>query len=251
MKMKIAYPNLQKAPIEEAIISITIDREKHSSLQAIEEICSNFVAHPRRNIIRMNEVVVEHTDDSFSASQKNKDSGFALSTEDNKEILQVSVDTLSLHRLNPYISWENLEKSYKEAWEIYTSSLSIEKIKDLAIRYINSFPIPTENWSQNILMHPNIATENEVDSSKMFLVDTFSRHILTSEKYAAEATVLLHIKHESQNSLRVIMDIGVRSRTGISNFPKYDAITETFNRLRNFKNQIFFSNVPKAAELFS
>ena len=67
----------------------------------------------------------------------------------------------------------------------------------------------------------------------------------------AQSVVLLTLKPENRDFLSVIMDIEVTSRTPITGYSGYHDITDVLNRLRDFKNQIFFANLPKAESLFS
>jgi hypothetical protein len=75
--------------------------------------------------------------------------------------------------------------------------------------------------------------------------------MLISERHMARSVVQLTLKPENNDSLWVIMDIEVASKTPITDYAGYHEVTDVLNRLRDFKNQIFFANVPKAEELFS
>ena len=80
------------------------------------------------------------------------------------------------------------------------------------------------------------------------------------DQYQKQHSVMLRVMYnrfaddrltENQKDLDVIMDIDTHSKTGIANPREYLATAGTLNRLRNFKNQIFFASLPKAEEMFS
>ena len=246
------YPNLPKAPIEEAIISLTIGRGKHASLQAVEAVCAKLQeTYPHRKSWALKEFAFQVSGTGMNTSHQERANGFVLSSDDQKKIVHLSQDTLSLNRLKPYGSWDEFAADYKAAWDIFTQPLTIEEINGLTIRYINNFTIPTNNWEEYLLMRPNLQSEGGIDNSTISMEEVFSRYVLVSERHMAQSVVLLTLRPEDNESLRVIMDIEVHSKTHITDYPGYHAVTDVLNRLRDFKNQIFFSNLPKAEELFS
>lgn len=246
------YPNLPNAPIKEAIISTSIEQQKHHSLEELDTLCEKLKkTYPQRKNWKIKEFALEEKEEETNISKLEKVAGYVISSEDKKKILHISRDMLSLNLLKPYSSWEDFTNDYKAAWDVFTESLEIEKVKGLTIRYINNFSIPTNDWERYLLMHPNLQSKNDFDDSTISMREVFSRYVLASKRYMAQSVVLLTLKPETNNSLQVIMDIEVVSRTPITDYSGYHDIIDVLNRLRDFKNQIFFSNVPKAEELFS
>lgn len=246
------YPNLPNAPIEEAIISLTIGQQKHASIEEVEKVCAKLKAtYPQLKPWALNEFAFQISEAGVNTSHQEKANGFVLSSEDQKKIVHLSRDTLSLNRLRPYGSWEDFSADYKAAWEVFTAPLKIDEITGLTIRYINNFIIPTAGWEEYLLMRPTLQSNSTYDPSVISMGEVFSRYVLVSERHMAKSMVSLTLRSEDTDHLRVIMDIEVHSRTDISNYPGYHAVTDVLNRLRDFKNQIFFSNLPKAQELFA
>lgn len=247
-----AYPNLPKSPIEEAIISLTIGKQKHASLREVKALCDKLKdTYPQRKNWKIKEFAFEESEAGSNMSQRERDTGFVISTENQKKWLHLSQDTLSLNRLKPYGSWEDFSVDYKAAWDIFTANLKVEEVSGITIRYINSFAIPTAGWEEHLLMRPNLQSESAFDASTISMGEVFSRYMLVSERHMAYSVVSLTLKPENNDSLRVIMDIEVASRTPIMDYSGYHEVTDVLNRLRDFKNQIFFANIPKAEELFA
>lgn len=252
MTIKSPYPNLPHAPIEEAIISLTIGKQKHASLHEVVELCENLKhSYPVRKNWKINEFTFEEIDIGSTMSPREKLTGFVISSENQKMHLHLSQDTLSLNRLKPYGSWAEFAKDYKAAWDIFTEKLNIEVISEISIRYINNFSIPVAGWEGHLHMRPNLQSSSEFDESTISLGEVFSRYVLFSERHMAQSVVNLNLKAETNESLRVIMDIEVGSRMPIFNYSGFHEVKDVLNRLRDFKNQIFFANVPRAEELFA
>lgn len=252
MKTSSGYPNLPKAPIEEAIISITIGKNKYDTLKEVGAVCTKLKsAYPQQKPWTLNEFSLKMSADGVDSSHQQKENGFVLSSENQKKIIHLNTETLSLNRLRPYGSWEDFSSDYKSAWDVFSAPLKIKEIAGLTIRYINSFVIPTVGWEEYLLMRPTLQHNNAYDTSTISMGEVFSRYVLVSERHMADSMVSLTLKPENTDTLRVIMDIEVHSRASISNYTGYHEVTDVLSRLRDFKNQIFFSNLPKAEELFS
>ena len=248
----VKYPHLPKPPIEEAIIRLTLANEGGHSAESLEKTGSALEAvYPQRKNWTLKEVAFQMNDTSFNTSHSERAKGFLLSSDDQKKMVHITPNIVALHCLKPYKSWDAFSKDYETAWGIYTHPLNIQGIKDIAIRYINQFQMPMLNWGDYLLLRPNMESANRFDESTIAMGEVFSRYVLVSEAYQAESVVLLTIRPTNTEHLTVIMDIEVKSRTSIRDYPDYYVITESLNRLRNFKNQIFFSNLPKAEEMFS
>jgi len=251
--MTVSYPNLPNAPIQEAIISLALGKGQKHNESSLESVCKVLKkSYPKESPLLVNKVNFSFNDEGMETSHQKEKQGYALSAENKTRFLRMSRDSLTLNCLKPYVSWESFADKYKEAWGEYIKPLDeVSDISLISIRYINSFRIPTVNWEDYILMAPKFETTNKYDDTAAISTgDFFSRYLFISEKYMAQSGVLLTIRPLNKDSLEVIMDIEVASRTTIKNYSGYHDITDVLNRLRNFKNQIFFSNIPKAEELF-
>jgi uncharacterized protein (TIGR04255 family) len=252
MNTRRKYTNLKNAPIKEAIISLTIGQQKHSSLQELEKLCAAFHdTYPQPQPWTLKEFAFQVNEAGTNTSHLDIRKGFVLSSEDQKKVLHLGYDSLSLNILEPYGSWEDFSSTYKAAWNIFTASLQIAEVDRLTIRYINDFSIPMQNWEEYLLLRPTFQSITDYDDSTVSMAEVFSRYVLISERHMAQSVVLLTLKPESNTSLRVTMDIEVSSRTPITDYSGYRDVEDVLNRLRDFKNQIFFSNLPKAEDLFS
>lgn len=251
MQHNVKYPTLKNAPIQEAIISLEIGKSSNS-INNIEEVRKNLLQkYPNIKKWQDIEAALEINEKGVNTFHKELDQGYILSTQDAKTFLHIGHSTLALNKLHPYGSWDDFSNEYQLAWNIFTNSLKVEAINNLTVRYINSFKIPVTNWTEYLTMYPALNTLSQYDDSAIAMSELFSKYSLQSEKHMASANVLLTIQPQNTEELKVIMDIEVKSRSGITNYSDYHSIKDTLNRLRAFKNHIFFSNLPKAEEQFS
>ncbi|MBE8233530.1 MAG: TIGR04255 family protein [Endozoicomonadaceae bacterium] len=248
----IDYPKLKNAPIEEAIIGLVIDgKNLDNSMDSIRMICSKLEKnYPTCEDWIAGEISFNINDAELNTSHKKDQRGSVLKSNDEKSIVHIGKDTLALHRLKPYISWLDFESDYKYVWNLFEKGIKVQKIKNILIRYINKFTIPIDGWDQRLLMHPNIQCRNECDDSVISIGGFFSKYILFSDRHSAKAVTLLDLKVINNVDLEVVMDIEVQDIADNISYSGYSTVTDTLNRLRAFKNHIFFSNLPNAEELF-
>ncbi len=254
MSEQSRYPHLSSAPIEEAIISITIEKSKHPSLGSVKRIHQELEnKYPKIHDHMLNIASFELNETAISTRHEKRIEGYELRSDSEKKILHINKDTLSLHHIKPYDSWIKFLSDYEHAWNIFTKSLQIYSISNISVRYINKFTIPMNNWTRHLSMRPILNNSNQYDDSPpIYMLDCFSRYIVRSEIYSAKSVVLfnMRIKQPASSELEVTMDIDAKSENQIVGYNGFSTINNVLTRLRAFKNQIFFSNVPTAKELF-
>jgi uncharacterized protein (TIGR04255 family) len=251
------YPTLKKAPIEEAIISLTVKPKEKPSLEVLEkQVCSAFREEDsslsKQESWFHSNVALHLHDTGLNTSHDKNQIGFILRTENLQKIIHVSPETLTLNLLKPYDSWTAFSASYEALWDTFAKVVMPKSITGLTIRYINDFFIPVQGWDEELLMRPSLEAGNERDQSSIAMGEAFTRCVLVSGVHMAQAVVMLNLMPQEEEQLRVVMDIEVQSsREPIEDYGSYHDIMGVMDRLRNFKNQIFFSNLPNAEVLFS
>jgi uncharacterized protein (TIGR04255 family) len=252
LALRRKYPKLKSPPIEEAVISVGVEHNKDVSTESLEKIFKAFEGfYPNKKEWRQFHSAINFGEDgtNFSHNSTNEKIGFLFS-DDIQNYLHCSKNKLIFNKLKPYISWENFSDEYKKYWEIFSNNIIVSKINDLSLRYINSFYLNKEDWHKNLLMGSFFRGRSDYDSSEIGVSEIFSRYVLNSLKYTAQAVVLLTINPEEEK-LKIIMDIDVKNDQDYFEYENYSNIYDTLERLRLFKNHIFFSNLPNAQDLFS
>jgi uncharacterized protein (TIGR04255 family) len=249
------YSTLKNAPIEEAIIGFIVPSEEHKTYDTIKACAEMFQTLSESylflNDIKTREIKVEIGENPQLYQGDEKPVGLVLRSEHTNNILELVTDRFSIHKLKPYTNWETFQSEFKEAFDIYQKYVGIKKVESLSIRYINKFTVPLNNWDEYINIQPGILLETkETSDLDVQVTEVTSRNILSSEILEASAEVITILKPNGRDELLdVLIDIDVRSIKSITSF-NFKAFEATFKQLRDFKNHIFFANVPKAEELF-
>jgi len=173
--------------------------------------------------------------------------GYLYTSVDGKYIVQARLDGFTLSRLQPYDNWESFRDEGKRLWEHYIAIAMPNLVSRLALRYINrlELPMPFKDFKEYILTTPEIAP-----ALPQGLKTFFMRLEVPHDEYQAIAIVTETIEPPPNDQfLPLIFDIDVIHEAQFS--PGSTEIWQTFEQLRNFKNEIFFNSLTdKAKELF-
>lgn len=67
-------------------------------------------------------------------------------SEDEKTFIQLDKGRLSIHKLNPYETWDKFNKLINLAYISYKKNIKIKFIQRIGLRYINNFEIPVKTF---------------------------------------------------------------------------------------------------------
>jgi uncharacterized protein (TIGR04255 family) len=173
--------------------------------------------------------------------------GYLFTSADGRQIVQARLEGFTFNRLKPYDKWETFRDEAKELWQRYVQIASPEVVTRLALRYINriEIPLPMKDFKEYILTTPEITPELPQGLGSFFM-----RLVIPEPKTQAVAVVTETMEPiaDPSKALPLIFDIDVFRQAA---FDIDDRIWETFESLRNLKNDIFFKSLtPKAKELF-
>ncbi len=240
--MKKEYATLPNAPIKEAIIQVVVpDRNEINSEGFADFINPQF---PHLDRVEGIEFGVSAGPDGFGTHQRQRFQDRFLSDNKTKAV-QFSHNFLCLSHLAPYQCWNDFVDEYMELWERFVQDYSIEKVGP-TLRFINEFDLPSASLNKELRIGGNIdVTDSENDIS---VQRVFSQFDLAKDNLLGE--VIFQVSSRKQDEVIVIFDI----QTQLADLVEYADTTNLrsiLERLREFKNEIFFSNVPRAKEIFS
>jgi len=161
--------------------------------------------------------------------------------------VQSRIDGFSFNKLKPYESWELFQTEGKKYWELYTQIANPIKVTRISLRYINNIeaPLPFNDFSEYILTNPAIAPGLPQSVNTFFM-----RLEVPNPDIDAIAIITQTMKLPTNtNKLPLILDVDVIKQFDYGmNFKK---MWDDFEKLRNYKNDIFFhTTTEKAKELF-
>jgi len=165
--------------------------------------------------------------------------GYFFKTSDGKTVAQFRVDGFTFNRLHPYTSWEELFPQAMELWRLYSSISKPDVITRLAIRYINRIVLPpgAVAFETYLRAAPVIPPE---------LPQYISSFLTRVTIHDPETDIAAHVAQALEASppghqLAVILDIDAYKQSELSTDDP--TIQQTCERLRSFKNLIFFNSL--------
>lgn len=238
------YPVLSKAPITEALIDIRVKVREDLKIEQIDSIYNSISReYPVKKTRSKFEGRLEFKkgESPLSAVTETID-GYIFTSDDQKQILQARLDGFTFNRLKPYETWERFRDEARRLWEKYRKLTSPEIIR-VALRYINrmEFPLPIKDFSDYLTAAP-IVPAGLPQGVNSFL----TRIIIHEPEIDAGGTITQALEQiVNPNILPIILDVDVfkQKSEGI----KEEEAWQTLEKLRHFKNKIFFESITEKA----
>jgi uncharacterized protein (TIGR04255 family) len=164
--------------------------------------------------------------------------GYRISSEDEKRVIQATSNGFTFSWLKPYETWEALHDEAQRLWTIYEELVQPELITRVATRYINQIDLPRQqgNFDDYFTVSPQIPS-----SLPQSIYGFFSRIIISDEQKELYSTVIQSFEPAGMpNIISVILDIDAYKAY---EFAQSSDAWSTLNRLRRFKNRIFFESL--------
>jgi uncharacterized protein (TIGR04255 family) len=246
-----AWPRFPNAPIKEAILDIRVELPHEIGLDQLlrfQDAIQGQYPHKRERVQFSAELHLEQQREQQQSVQPSKKvDGYVFTSVDSKDIVQARLDGFTINRVQPYDAWPSFRDTGKRLWEHYLSIATPTAVTRIALRYINrlELPLPIKDFKEYLLTVPEIAP-----SLPQGLKTFFMRLEIPSEQHQAIAIITETMEAPVDGKLLpVILDIDAIRESPFP--PRSEEIWQTFENLREFKNQIFFQSVTdKAKELF-
>jgi len=134
------YPQLENAPIVEALIDIQVQLPESKRIDTLkemyEELKKEFPKQKKR--IRFSGSLEVKEEQAKAGVYDNRIDGFMFLSENEKRVIQARLDGFTHNVHKPYKNWDVLRNDTKKYWEIYKQVAEPISIKRLALRYINN-----------------------------------------------------------------------------------------------------------------
>jgi len=169
--------------------------------------------------------------------------GYFFKDAEEKTVVQFRVDGFTFNRLHPYTSWNELFPLVLELWRLYSAVARPEVITRLAVRYINRIPIPVVPFEFATYLRAAPVIPPELPQN----VSTFLTRVTISDSVKAVAAHIVQTLESKANGLPPDILFDVDAFKDGEYAIDSPLIVETFNRLRDFKNLIFFNCVTDEA----
>ena len=240
------YPTLNNAPINEALIQINFrgasDSNTMPKLQ--EYLKSEF---PTEEKLEGIEFGISAGPDGVGSHHKSSHR-FRYSSQDKKYVVQYGKDFVCLSRLKPYETWDKFIDKFIGLWEIFIDDVKITEF-GAQLRFINEFDLPSDNFYEKLSIGGNIVRTPPTSVHRAF--NQFN--LLKNGQAEGEqllADVISYVEAKDSEQVNIIFDI----QTSLANSSEYTDIKNLrakLELLRDFKNELFFVNIPEAERIFS
>lgn len=243
------WPHLSNAPIVEAILDIRTTfaaLPKPADLEAFQDGIRERYPVRLGRIAWLGTVQVEA--DALHHATRRGPEGFLFRDHEGRRSVQVRQDGFTFNWLKPYDTWEALRDQAREHWERYRETFGPDSVGRIALRYINrlEIPVPFSDFREYVRTAPDIAP-GLPQGVRTFLM----RLEIVDDVRGLMAVVTETIEPlvADRSRLPLILDIDVIRESTFT--PDSPAIWETFEKIHDFKNEIFFKTITeKAEELF-
>lgn len=160
-----------KPPLREALLDIQVELPAGFSLNTLEA-CHEKVAleYPKSNALPQTHARIEHGN-GVATSNTFQPMGFRFASADGLQLFQARRDGFTHNRLAPYQGWEPFSQEARRLWAIYREVTTPQRLKRIAVRYINRFDIPGKHvdLKQYFRTSPEIAPDLPQDMDGFFL----------------------------------------------------------------------------------
>jgi uncharacterized protein (TIGR04255 family) len=244
----IDHETFKDAPIREAVLEIAVDPQEGLQIEDLLQFPKHVRDRFSRTVQRMEfKGGVKLGAEISLLPSEQKAVGYQLHADEEKKVIQSRMDGFAFSKLKPYESWEAFRSEARALWGDYVEIVKPMNIKRISLRYINriELPLPMRDFSDYILTNPQIAPGLPQALSGLFM-----RLEIPEPTVDATGIVILVLdKPKQPEKLPLIFDIDVFRK--ISYPEDTDAIWAEFEKLRGFKNRIFFKSLTeKTKELF-
>lgn len=231
--------HLTNAPIREAVIDIQVTAPV--SLDNLKAIAARLKDKPhKQDELWQASIGFQINDDGQGSANTDRSSiGYRYTFNNHPYVLQCQVRGFTFSHLPPYGNWEEMSAIAKELWEIYLDIAKPQTISRIAVRYINSLPIPLPiaDFSEYLNVPP-IVPEGLPQTLASFL----QRFVIVDNSTGAVATVTQVLEEQlpQSNKVTFLLDVDAAKTYPLGFAADTASIWTILEELRNFKNRVFF-----------
>lgn len=167
--------------------------------------------------------------------------GGRFEAPDRSRVALLRRDGITCSIIGAYRDWEDLKNWSREMWSEYCSWAGKPAVQQLALRYINVIEIPVRrDFDEFLTSAPRIAPE-----LPQIIGSFFQRIVIPFPEFGSHAIVTQATESTTDQAVSVVLDIDVQSPCKI--IATDEEIWARFDKIRDIKNQIFFSSVTDQA----
>lgn len=246
------YPN---PPIEEAVCEFRFAPGPKWNLTIpglfYEKIRNTYPGEPQQQDLIDTDIFSENIPANHEITVKPSITKLIFASADEKRLVGVGPDMLSIHSLDPYQGWEEFYPRIEQAFWSYLQVANPTGVKHIALRYINKIAIPSEreiDISDYFTIYPELPSDDEFPNR---MSSFFTRTELLYEDIPARLTITFtDALSEQEGVAMIVLDIEISQNWIVKSLPLQDALPSLFE-LKLRQGQAFESLITdRTRELF-
>jgi uncharacterized protein (TIGR04255 family) len=238
----MTWPKLKKPPIKEAVFDLKFSQNDFLTLENLKLFCESLKDEfPILNEIFLFQVEAKiEKDNNQNVDSKRLNNGFRLSNESRSFILQLRPDGFTFSKIEPYISWEEIQYETKPIIEKLWTNFPNLSFNRVALRYINQFDL---NFEEPINEYLNIQPLYPLELPQ--IIEAFMiRLVIPKKELNLKSIIHLGIEPIANSDIQytVTFDIDVFKEATYTHQDSERFFTD-FETIRDYKNDIFFKGL--------
>lgn len=236
--------HLNHAPIREAVIDIAFASER--LLDEVEAFARDAASPDGGEVVPLHEAAYEIVFDGGEPSARQVSGGtrgWRIQFPDGLHVVQLRPNRFTFSRLAPYASWGDMSARAQSLWSRFLLQGRVNEVNRLAVRFINRIQVGpgAVDLDDYFRGAPHIPAE-----LPQALAEFLVRWRVVDGDDMATVTQLYEGKPEPRGTTTVVVDIDA---VHVCSMKTLDcaAIEGILNRLRSFKNDLFFGLVTDKA----
>lgn len=176
--------------------------------------------------------------------------GFIFKSPTRQRMAQVRQNGFTLNWLKPYETWSGFRDEARSLWAFYVTVFQPDSVGRLGLRYVNriELPLPFNDFREYVKTGPDIAPGLPQGLSNFFMRLEIPDPARGLTAIVTETMQPL-LGPEGHQRVPLILDIDIVFGQRLS--PSGPEVWETLERMRQYKNEVFFSSMTeRARELF-
>jgi uncharacterized protein (TIGR04255 family) len=232
--------HLRQAPIIEAIFDFRVKARPEFRAEEFATIRSQLANHfPKMGKGHAFQTTIEPQPEAQPPVVQDLGlQGYFFRDAEDKTIAQFRIAGFTFNRLHPYTSWDELFPVVRQLWSVYSTVARPQVITRLAVRYINRIPLPPGPFSFEEYLRGAPVVPPELPQNVSGFLTRITIH---DPEMMIGAHIAQALEVDPERRLATILDIDAFEEAEFS--IGEPAIEDTFNRLRIFKNLIFFNSL--------
>ena len=240
----VGFPHLTDAPITEALIDFRVSLASEfdpNGFQAAQKDIS--LRYPQMEAMRFLAGGFEVKDGKpVHLPEQSGIRGYLFKSEDGKNVCQFRTDGFTYSRLKPYVTWDEMVSEAKSLWASYKGIARPRTASRIAVRYINHLTLPSSlsEYLKNLPVVP--------EGIPQVVIGFLTRVVIRDQENDLTANITESLgKSVEPNRAAVLLDIDVFKERDFVIEADEEVIWGMFARMRQLKNEIFFSILTEKA----